>query len=358
MSNRMQAAPWIAASLTLALLAGCGGGGSDHLNWNTDAVDGSTLGSTDTSGGSGGGDTGGGGTGGGSDDGGSDGGGSGDGGSDGGGSGDGGSDGGGGGGGGSGGDSGGDDGGGDGGGTGASCTSLALCDDFEAAAAGGPPDTGRWSIGGPNCFSGAGTAVIDSSQAHSGANSVRITPGSDYCGHAFIQNSAISQLGNVRYGRFYLRLEKALGDSHVTFASMRDANDSNDSQSNELRMGGQAGIMMWNRSKDDATLPSLSPVGISLSQVLQPLTWTCIEFRVDQSSGSIQTWVDGVAPAGLQADGTATPDVDQSWINQYPTWRPALSDLKIGWEAYGGATNTVWIDDVAVGTERIGCTVP
>jgi hypothetical protein len=334
------------AGLALALLSSCGGGGTDHLSWNTDAADGTTLGSTDTSGGgSGGGGSGGGGSGGG----GSGGGGSGGGGSGGGGSGGGGSGGGGSGGGGS---------GGGGSGGGASCSTLALCDDFEAAAAGGPPDAARWTIGGPNCFSGSGHAVIDATQAHSGTHSVRIDPGSDYCGHAFIQNSAISQLGDVRYGRFYIRLESALGDAHVTFASMRDANDSNGSQSQELRIGGQSRILMWNRSKDDATLPSLSPVGISMSQALPAQTWTCIEFRIDQASGGIQTWVDGVSPTGLLADGAATADVDQSWINQYPSWRPALSDLKLGWESYGGATNTVWIDDVAVGNERIGCATP
>lgn len=300
------------AVLMLVLLAGCGGGGGDRtgdLSWNTDAVDGTTLGSTDTSGGGGSG----------------------------------------------GGDSGGDDSGGDGSGGGVACGTLVLCDDFESASAGAAPDASRWSIGGPNCFSGAGQAVVDATQAHSGSQSVRITPGSDYCGHAFIQSSAISQLGNVRYGRFYIRLQAALTDAHVTFLSMRDANDSSDSHSEELRIGGQSGVLKWNRSKDDATLPTLSLVGISMSRALPAQTWTCIEFRIDQSTGQIQTWVDGVAPAGLQADGVATADVDQTWINQYPSWRPALTDLKLGWEAYGGATNTVWIDDVALGSQRIGC---
>jgi hypothetical protein len=328
----LNAARWQAAVL-LVLLAGCGGGGeqTDTLSWNTDAVDGSTLGSTDTTGGGtpGGGDPGGGDPGGGDPGGGDPGGGD---------------------------PGGGDPGGGDPGGT--DCASLALCDDFESASAGAAPDPSRWSIGGPNCFSGAGQAVVDSTQAHSGQQSVRITPGSDYCGHAFIQSSAISQLGNVRYGRFYIRLQSALTDAHVTFVSMRDANDSSDSHSEELRIGGQSGVLNWNRSKDDATLPTLSPVGISMSRTLPAQAWTCIEFRVDQASGQIQTWADGEAPAGLQADGMATADVDQAWINQYPTWRPALTDLKLGWEAYGGATNTVWIDDVALGSERIGCAVP
>ncbi|MCP3786536.1 hypothetical protein NLX85_24520 [Micromonospora sp. A3M-1-15] len=37
------------------------------------------------------------------------------------------------------------------------------------------------------------------------------------------------------------------------------------------------------------------------------------------------------------------------------TWRPQLTDLKIGWESYGGAADTLWFDDVALGATRIGC---
>jgi hypothetical protein len=213
-------------------------------------------------------------------------------------------------------------------------------------------------VGGPNCFSGSGQARIDNTVAHSGRQSVRIDPGSDYCGHAFIVTPSMATLGAVRYGRFYIRLLKALGNEHVTFASMRDARDSAGTQSQELRIGGQNGILMWNRSKDDATLPTLSPAGMALSVPLPAGSWTCIEFRIDQSAGTLQTWVNGNAPAGLQQDGAPTAEVDQVWLNQLQNWRPDLSDLKLGWEAYGGATNTVWIDDVAVGATRIGCTTP
>ena len=50
MMNRLHAPGWIPASLAVFLLASCGGGGGEQLDWNTHAVDGSTIGSTDTSG--------------------------------------------------------------------------------------------------------------------------------------------------------------------------------------------------------------------------------------------------------------------------------------------------------------------
>ncbi|MFE9955301.1 hypothetical protein [Micromonospora sp. NPDC005299] len=33
----------------------------------------------------------------------------------------------------------------------------------------------------------------------------------------------------------------------------------------------------------------------------------------------------------------------------------SAGDLKIGWERYGGAADTLWFDDVALGATRIGC---
>ena len=46
-------------------------------------------------------------------------------------------------------------------------------------------------------------------------------------------------------------------------------------------------------------------------------------------------------------------DVDGQWLNR--TWRPRLTDLKLGWESYGEGADTIWYDDVALGSSRIGC---
>jgi len=230
-----------------------------------------------------------------------------------------------------------------------------LCDGFESAVAGAAPDAALWTVGGPNCFDNSGKAVIDNAQAHSGTQSVRIDPGSSYCGHAFIINRAVADMGPVVYGRFYVRLAQAFGDQHVTIVSMHDAIESTDSNAQELRMGGQSGIAMWNRSKDDATLPSLSPTGIAASVKLPAAAWVCVEFGLDSSMGTLQTWINGNAVTGLMLDKAQTPDIDANWLGSMPTWVPKVTDLKIGWESYGGTTNTVWIDDVALGTRRIGC---
>jgi len=230
------------------------------------------------------------------------------------------------------------------------CEGLPLCDDFEGVAAGAPPDPARWMVVSPNC-SGAGRIAVDDAQAHAGSRSVRVNGGGGYCDHVFFANTAvISTLGTAVYGRFFVRFADALGDGHVTFLTLRDMADGN----RDLRMGGQSRILMWNRESDDATLPELSPNGIARSVRPTPGRWTCVEFRVDTTSGALDTWVDGTVVDGLQVDATPTMDVDQQWLRR-ANWRPRLTDVKFGWESYAGMSTTLWFDDVALASRRIGC---
>jgi hypothetical protein len=111
---------------------------------------------------------------------------------------------------------------------------------------------------------------------------------------------------------------------------------------------------MWNRESDDATLPELSPTGIGLSTGPLPETWTCISFAIDQSAGTMETWVDGQPVEGLRLDGVPTQDVDSQWLNQ-SDWAPQLVDAKFGWESYGSAPAALWFDDLALADAPLSC---
>lgn len=229
---------------------------------------------------------------------------------------------------------------------GSGCGSASFCDSFEDQT--GTLPTGTWAVTYSDC-QGTGTATIDSTVAHAGRRSVRINGTAGYCNHVFVSATLPGTAGAQRYGRFWVRHTTALPTQHVTFLAMRDGNDGG----KDLRMGGQNGALQWNRASDDATLPEQSPAGVALSAPLATNRWTCVEFLVDGAAGRLQTWVDGLAVTGLQADGTPTHDIDGQWTRA--TWRPALSDLRLGWESYGEGADTLWFDDVAVGTARIGC---
>lgn len=231
------------------------------------------------------------------------------------------------------------------------CTELPLCEDFESTAANGPPDPALWTVASPNC-SGIGTLAISDEQAHSGAHSLRVDGGGGYCDHIFVAHSAvIAGLGPRVYGRFWVRLDAALGQGHVTFMTLRDSADAG---GKDLRMGGQAEIFMWNRESDDATLPSLSPAGIALSLAPNPQQWTCVEFMIDQDTPELRTWIDGDEVTGLVVDAEPTPDVDQQWHGK-ADWKPVLEDIKLGWESYAGQTMRIYFDDIALASTRIAC---
>jgi hypothetical protein len=228
------------------------------------------------------------------------------------------------------------------------CGSAVICDGFESLPVG--PPSGSWSLNFPNC-SGTGTAAIDNTMAHSGSKSLKITGTANYCNHVFVKNSAnVAFASQQWYFRAYIRHTTALGQQHVTFLAMADSADNN----NDLRFGGQGGALQWNRQSDDATLPEQSPTGIALSVPLATNTWSCVEFHVDGTTGQMQTWVNSSEVAGLHEDGVPTHDIDSQWLSR-ANWRPRLTDLRLGWEAYGDGTDTLWFDDVAFGPARIGC---
>src|SRR5258708_3630302 len=229
------------------------------------------------------------------------------------------------------------------------CAGLPLCDDFESASAGGPPSTAKWKVGAPN-GTGSGTLTIDGAQAHSGTKSVRVDGKAGYSNHIFFYNeSAVAGIGKLMFERMFVRFSQSLADGHATFMTMKDSGDMKD-----LRMGGQTKILMYNRELNDATLPVLSPMGIAKSLSPAPSTWLCIELEIDGNTGEIQTWVDGTEVAGLHADATPTPDIDQQWLSS-GIYKASLTDVKFGWESYAGGDMTLWFDDVALAAQRIGC---
>ncbi|KAK4184314.1 hypothetical protein QBC35DRAFT_441623 [Podospora australis] len=208
-------------------------------------------------------------------------------------------------------------------------------------------DKSAWPTYAPDCSQG-GSVSLDTSTAYSGKNSIRVNGGGGYCGHIFFGTTKVPT-GNV-YVRAYIKAQKALTDSHVTFITMPDSAQGN---KKHLRIGGQNKILMYNRESDDATLPDLSPQGVATSAALPTNSWQCFEYLLG-TDGSIETWLNGKAIAGL----TSKPGVANSNAAQWQrsSIKPRVTAIYFGWESYGGDTNTFWYDDIVVSSTRVGCT--
>jgi hypothetical protein len=71
-----------------------------------------------------------------------------------------------------------------------------------------------------------------------------------------------------------------------------------------------------------------------------PATWVCLEMLVDRARPEIDVWVDGVEVPDLHHTDWA--------LDNYDT-------VRFGFEKYAGPGIDIWYDDIAIGTERIGC---
>lgn len=236
-------------------------------------------------------------------------------------------------------------------GSGCAASGVVFCDGFENQSSSVP--SGRWSVYSLDC-SGTGTASIDSTTAHGGAKSGKVVGADGYCNHVFLRDASDMGLaGPVWDVRFWVMHTTPLPTGHVTFVAMNDASAGN----TDLRFGGQDGALMWNRQSDDQTLPDQSPAGVAQSTALPVNTWNCVEFQVNGSTGAITTWLNGTVIAGLSENGTPVAGVSDQWLaGNGALWRPRLTDLAFGWESYGGGgDDSLWFDDIALGTGRIGC---
>ena len=227
------------------------------------------------------------------------------------------------------------------------CGSAVICSDFEDQTGSAP--SGDWRFTAPDC-QGTGTAAVDTAVAHSGSRSLRVDGRAGYCNHAFVAATAdLSSVGPVMHVRMWVRHTTALPSAHVTFVSLPDSSQNGRS----LRVGGQNGALQWNRESDDATLPAQSPAGVALSRPLPTGSWQCLRFAIDTTAPGLDTWLGDERIPGLHADGVPTQDVDRQWLARTTPPRPTA--LRLGWESYGTGDDTLWFDDVAVGSAPIGC---
>ncbi|KAI0140700.1 hypothetical protein BJ166DRAFT_604330 [Pestalotiopsis sp. NC0098] len=207
-------------------------------------------------------------------------------------------------------------------------------------------DQTAWPIYAPDCNQG-GSVTLDSTTAHGGKNSIKVAGAGGYCGHVFFGTTKVPS-GDV-YVRAYVKATTALTDSHVSFITMPD---SAQGSNKHLRIGGQSKILMYNRESDDATLPDLSPQGIATSAALPTGSWQCFEYHLG-TDGTIETWLNGNAVAGLTVKSGTTNANAAQWTRS--TYVPKVTGVYFGWESYGGDVNTLWYDDIAIASTRVGC---
>jgi hypothetical protein len=214
---------------------------------------------------------------------------------------------------------------------------LVFCDDFEADAAGTPPSPWTTTESAPTEVTVDGTHP-----SASGTKSIHVvTTSNDYDTFLALHDSSVLPVaGGKLYLRFYIRLAMGMTMGHNTFvrgdlyASPGTGNNLLFSEDNYMIMesinnDGQA-AMSNNNYYTDGKIGANVTAGV----------WTCVELLLDHNTPAIDVWV----------NGTEVPDLHQT------KWGiDAYDYLRFGFEKYAGPASELWYDDIAVGTQPIGC---
>jgi hypothetical protein len=225
---------------------------------------------------------------------------------------------------------------------------LLFCDDFESAAVGSAPPGPRWST------QGVGTdnpIVVDgSTPAHSGSRSVHVSPsaGSFQTFFVFHDAATLPAPGGKFFVRAFMRLSSPMTGGHNTFITADHF--ATPAAANPVRIGEQVHMLMMTVSGDaHGYLSNQSFYNDGLPGVVfTPAAWTCFEISFDPAATTIDVWVNDAEVPDLHPTNITLDSYDA---------------LRFGFEKYAGldadagatASLDLWYDDIAIGTQRIGC---
>jgi hypothetical protein len=227
---------------------------------------------------------------------------------------------------------------------------LLFCDDFEAWPAGSAPAGTRWTT-----QAATGAVTVDSATAsapaHSGSRSVHFVPTSNSFDTflVFHDPATLPVAGGKFFVRFFMRLASGMTGGHNTF--MTADLFANPGQGNAVRVGEQQHMLMMTVAGDShGYLSNQNFYNDGKPGVVFPAgAWTCFEMSFDPASTTLDVWV----------NGTEVPDMHPTNITL-----DTYDALRFGFEKYAGfsddpdagaASLDLWYDDVAIGTQRVGC---
>jgi len=196
-------------------------------------------------------------------------------------------------------------------------------------------DPARWVIE----RIGEGTVVIDSTIAHSGTKSVHVTQ-VGYNAFATLKGASLFPTGSRFYLRVFMRLATPMTGGHNTYFIAGLA--ATPGAPYEMRLGVMNSMLMINQPMGDrGFLANQNFYNDGLPGAALPVgTFSCVEVFFDPPNDTIDVWLDDMPIADLSRTD----------------WQQETFDVvRFGFERYAGPDSEIWYDDVAIGTQKIGC---
>jgi hypothetical protein len=216
-----------------------------------------------------------------------------------------------------------------------------LCEDFET----GGLDTGTWSTMGA-------APTLDTTRAARGERSAHFHSTDN--GLMLIRTTEIFPVANNNYfGRLFVwfdALPSAPQWAHWTIAGAQGDGDA------EIRVGGQfdGQINRFGVGTDHGATGDWTRLDEDSDEPVPVRTWLCVEWQHDGAADETRMWIGGVERPSLRT----TPD-DHGGDDAEEYLLPEFESAWVGfWQYATGVTPEefdVWIDEVALDGERIGC---
>ena len=191
--------------------------------------------------------------------------------------------------------------------------------------------------------------TLDTSRAARGKQSLHVqAPNNGYIQALLATTKGFPAPQNNFFGRAFVYFEGEVPTPHFT-TFVASGNLPGSSTPTFVRYGAQFGTLMANYFGSDA---------FQHSKTNWPHDrWACFEWQYDGAHNTQKLWLDGKSIDDMTVNGHST-DCCPSTV-----WTaPPYSQFALGWEIYsqaqpGGSMFNVWYDEVALDTERIGCTL-
>lgn len=240
------------------------------------------------------------------------------------------------------------------------CSDAVFCDDFD-----GSPTLG-------SAWDAQGNAAITSEKAYSGQNSVKFeaTGGGYNRNYIELGLAAYPSVQKELYGRMMIWVNDP-GNSGGDFTLAQTngapkASTGAPSGTNVMyryRVDGreQNGYLMGNYDtwKDNGSGQTawLTDCWQKGNTQLPRGQWACVEWNFDAEGNELHYWLNGNQLTDLSVDDLGDGCVDSSTQNNVWTGPESFTSLDLGIEQYHGdaPARTVYIDDVAVSSQYIGC---
>jgi hypothetical protein len=226
-----------------------------------------------------------------------------------------------------------------------------LIEDFEDATVGMMPAGWDNFVGyvknNPQNPQGTALALVDDTRAHSGTKSMHF-----HGGQSPVQiTRPLAANTNKLYVRGYFYMTQQLGQNpglnHQTLIAVRKESGG---ANNEVRFGEIKGVIGTNEVPSDNISPKMDQWG--MGPVVPANTWACIEvaFLADKPVNELHAWADGELvhsiTAGDQWQNGTMPD---NWLAD------KFVEVVVGWQSFGGDDIDVWLDDLVLSNDPIGC---